>query len=175
MQYIAIKGNRKALKGLGVGIGLSVFAQLTSNYIIMVYAVMIYNKMGTSLDSNISTYITAVAMIFGSIATTYLADKLGRKLTNLISISGSAIGLFLTSAYYYINLNYFSLPEWIPIASLSWVICSSSAGIYPLIQICTVEYLPKKVFINLYFDVPYFIDYFSNFRFKRLASQLSRL
>lgn len=144
---VHVLGNRNALKGLGVGISLAILSQLTANFALMSYAVMVFNKFGTSMDSNKSAYVMALSMIFGSLTNTYLSDSLGRKMTNFISFSGSAIGLFTASAYYYINLNCMDLStyEFVPVVSLSFVIFISSAGILPLVFICTVEYMPKKV------------------------------
>lgn len=108
---------------------------------------MIFEKAGTSLDPYISTIMLAVALILGSIFTTTLADKLGRKFLNIISLLGSAIGLFAVSLYHYLNINGFDLTafDWVPVVSLSFVIFISSTGIIPLSLICSVEYLPPKV------------------------------
>lgn len=78
--------NRSALKGIGIGIALTTLAQFTGNFTITSYAVMIFEKAGTSLDPYTSTIMLAIALILGSIFTTYLADKLGRKFLNIISL-----------------------------------------------------------------------------------------
>lgn len=108
---------------------------------------MTFAKVGTHLDPYMSSIMLAVAQILGSIATTYLADKLGRKMLILVSLMGSACGLLVTALYYYLTLNGYDLSAfaWIPVASLSFVIFISAAGITPLMDVCAVEYLPKKV------------------------------
>lgn len=147
-------GNRSALKGIGIGIALTTFGQCTAIFAITSYAVTTFAKVGTTtIDPYISSIILAVALIIGSLTTTYLADKFGRKMLNLISLMGSACGLLATALYYYLNLRGFgselSTHAWIPIVSLSSVIFFSSAGIATLANVCSVEYLPSKVCYKL--------------------------
>lgn len=119
----------------------------TANFIIMSYAKMIFQKIGTSIDPNQSAYVMAISMTFGALATTYLSDTLGRKWTNLLSFSGSAAGLFTTAGYYYINLYHYDLSsfQFVPVVALAFVIFISSAGVVPLVFICTIELMPKNV------------------------------
>lgn len=109
---------------------------------------MIFEKVGKSLDPHISSIILAVALIFGSLATTYLADILGRRVLNILSLMGSAFGLLSMSIYHYLYVKDFDLSgfSWVPVISLSFVIFISSAGIVSLAFVCSVENLPTKVF-----------------------------
>lgn len=127
-----IKVNRTALKGLGIGIALTSISVLTANLTIISYAIMIFDRSGASLDPYVSSIMLAIALILGSLLTTSLADKLGRKVLNLASLVGSAVGLFAISLYYYLHINGYDLSafEWVPVASLSFVIFISSAGYY---------------------------------------------
>lgn len=123
---------------------LVAFAQFSANLAIINYAVMTFARVGTQLDPYTSSIMLAVALICGSLTTTYLADKIGRKKLNLISLMGSAFGLQTTALYYYLNLIGYNLSAYafIPVVCLSFVIFISSVGIVPL---CSVEYLPSKV------------------------------
>lgn len=89
----------------------------------------------------------AVALILGSLTTTYLADKMGRRTLNLVSLMGSALGLINTALYQFLYLNGFDLSTFafLPVASLCFVMFISSAGIIPLALTCSVENLPSKV------------------------------
>lgn len=113
------------------------------------YAVMIFQELGTAMNPHVCSIVLAISMILGSLASTYLADKLGRKFLNVTSLFGSAFGLFSTALYHYFNLNGFDLTyfKWVPVTSLSFVIFISAAGIWGLSLICSVEYLPHKVCI----------------------------
>lgn len=142
-----ILGNSSALKGLGIGIALTVILQTTAVYAIGIYAVLTFAKVGTYLDPNVSSIILAFAALIGPMTTVQLADKLGRKVLNLLSVIGSAIGLFTAASYHYLHLNGFDLSAyaWIPVCSLSFVIFIASAGVSPLIFLCCIEHLPAKV------------------------------
>lgn len=57
---------RNALKGLGTGIALVVFAQFTANAAITSYSVTIFEKTGTSYDPYLSAIVLAIILILGS-------------------------------------------------------------------------------------------------------------
>lgn len=140
-------GKDGALNGFMSGFALNAFAQLTANFTIISYAVTIFERTGTSIDPYISSIILALALIIGSLLTTYLADMLGRKILNIVSLAGSAVGLFTVSIYYYFHINNYDLASfvWVPVVSLSFVVFISSAGINALAYVCSVECLPSKV------------------------------
>lgn len=126
---------------------LMIFVQTTASFAIVSYSVMTFTKSGASIDPHISSITLAVVLLFGSLTTTYLADRLGRKLLCLISMMGSACGLFITALYHYLCVSGYDLSafDWIPLISISAVIFLSAAGIAPLSIICSVENLPSKV------------------------------
>lgn len=136
--------------GLGIGVALNAFSQFTACFTIMNYGMMTFMKLGIDIDPNVSAITLAISLIFGSLTTTYLADKLGRKTLILISLMGSAFGLLSTALYYYLGLLGYELSAfgWVHIFSLSIVIFLPSAGVTPLAIICSVEYLPTKVIID---------------------------
>lgn len=143
----AFLGNRKAMKGLAIGIAFTIFAQFTACWTILNYAVMTFTKFGNNIDPHISSISLAIALIVGSLANHILADKLGRKKLNLISLMGSAFGLFATAFFYYLNINGYNLTAftWMPVACLIFVIFISSAGIVSLQFVCSIENLPILV------------------------------
>lgn len=135
------------MKAFGIGISLAILAQLTTNFAMVTYAVTIFKKTGTTLNPYASSIVLAVMLILGSSVSTYLADILGRKRLNFISLLGSAVGQLVTSLYHYLYLSGCNLSafSWVPVVSLSFVIFISAAGILPLQLVCVVEYLPPKV------------------------------
>lgn len=139
--------NRRVLKGLAIGCALNSFVQFSANYTIISYATMIFERTGTSIDPYISTIVLALALIVGSLVTTYLADILGRKILNIASLVGSAVGLFALAIYHYFHIKDHDLTSFtlVPVLSLSFVVFISSAGIVALAYVCGVEYLPQKV------------------------------
>lgn len=143
-----LPGNRNAIKGLGISIALVIFGQFTANFAITSYSVQIFQKSGSSfLDPHVSSIILCLTFIPGSLLPTYLADYLGRKVLNFISLMGSAIGLFAVSIYRYLKVNGYDLSgyDWVPLVGVSFVSLISNSGICVLSVICSVENLPSKV------------------------------
>lgn len=140
-------GERNAIKGILIGIVLTLLNQLTGCYVFLTYAVMIFAKIGTSVDPYTSTIILGIVQIAGTLLTTQLADKLGRKVLLNISLVGSVLGQLALVAFLYLDKLGFdvTLFSWVPVASTGFVIFIASVGIVPLLAICTVEMLPPKV------------------------------
>lgn len=132
---------------MGIGFALLICIICTATFEIMSYAVIIFEKAGTSINPNMSSIILVLALICGSLMTTFLADRLGRKLMCLISTMGAACGLSATALFQYFSTNGYDLSSfaWVPVVSLSFVIFIASAGIVPISLICCVENLPPKV------------------------------
>lgn len=146
MPFISV--NRAALKGMSNGIILACLAHFTGYLVFIVYAVLIFKESGvTDIDPYISSIILAVLQLIGNLCTTYCSDSLGRKTLLIISLLGSAFGMFAFALYSYFKHNGFELHafEWVPVTTLSFVICIASAGVVPLMFVCTVEQLPTKV------------------------------
>lgn len=140
--------NRAAIRGIIIGVILSFLTQLCGASTFVTYAAVIFKSVGGSnIDPFIGSITIAVVQILGSLFTTQLSDRLGRKFLVLVSLFGSSIGLILFAFYLYLNDNGYDLSsfEWVPVTCLSFVIFIASAGIIPLALVCTVENLPSKV------------------------------
>lgn len=135
------------MKGFGVGVAMSVFSQISGCFIIINYAVLVFKRTGTLLNINLSSILLAVAILLGPLTTSYFADKLGRKKLNFISMMGSSLGLLCMSLYSYLHLCGYDLSTFsvVPIICLSFVCFIASAGIIPLVVVCSIEYLPPNV------------------------------
>lgn len=119
----------------------------TGTYVITSYAVIIFEETGTSIDPFTASIVLSVIQIFGCLCSTQFADRLGRKVSLLLSLIGSAIGS-LSLAFYLQCVDYgfdFTDYAWLPVLSLSFIIFIASSGIFPLLSVCTVENLPTKV------------------------------
>lgn len=135
------------MKAIFIGIILACLANATGAYALFTYAVLILEKTGTFIDPYYSSVMFGVSQLFGTLGSTHLSDTLGRKALMVISLIGTVFGLLSLCAYIYlmemgIDLHLFT---WLPVASLSFVVCISSAGVIPLCTICTAEILPSKV------------------------------
>lgn len=143
--------NGPALKGLAKAISLTTLSTFTANHMLINYSVMVFERAETPIDPYLQSIFLAFALILGSLSTTYFADILGRKILCIISFLGSAFGLLSLSLYHYLHLKDCDLSAfgWVPVASLSFVIFISAAGVMPLSMICGIEYLPPKVRVVL--------------------------
>lgn len=143
-----ISGNKKAMKGMFIGVAMNTISYFTAYYTLTSYATLIFDRTDSTLFSPyISTILMAVALTFGSLTSTYLADKLGRKCLCNLSLVGSAFGLLAMAIHYYLFLVGCDLSsfKWVPVLSLSFTIFIAAAGIIPLAAVCSVENLPTKV------------------------------
>ncbi|XP_055309481.1 facilitated trehalose transporter Tret1-like isoform X1 [Sitodiplosis mosellana] len=139
--------NRAALKGIGIAIAMVWLFQSTGFFIIVNYASLIYKISGTALKIEISTIVLSVAQILGGLVATQLGDTFGRKTTLIISLFGSAIGLFTFAIHSYLRQNQCDVSHftWVPEVCLSFVIFISSAGIVALANTFVVESFPPKI------------------------------
>lgn len=135
------------MKSIGIGISLALLANFTTCIPMISYSVIVFEKMGTTIDPYVSSIVVALALTSGALISSYFADIFGRKMLNTVSFLGSAIGLFATAfCHYSKQKGYdFGMYAWIPIMSLTFVIFISSAGIMSLLYVSSVEYLPAKV------------------------------
>lgn len=126
---------------------LGILVISSGNFILLNYAILVFTKSGAEINPYKSTVMLFIAQVVGCLCTTELADRLGRKILIVVSVIGSAIGLLTLAAYMYLAENGVDthLFTWIPIASLSFVIFISAAGIIPLSNLYTIELLPYKV------------------------------
>lgn len=140
--------NRAAVKGMLRGGILSALAYLTGYLVFTTYAVVIFQEAGaTNIDPYVASIALAVLQLIGILCTTSLSDTLGRKALLIISLLGSALGLFTFALYSYLRKRgYDVIPfEWVPVISLSFVIFVASAGVVPLMFLSMVEHIPSKV------------------------------
>lgn len=140
-----------------IGIAMNTISYFTAYYTLTSYATLIFDRTDSTLFSPyVSTILMAVALTFGSLTSTYLADKLGRKALCNLSLVGSAFGLLAMATHYYLFLVGYDLSsfKWVPVLSLSFTIFIAAAGIIPLAAVCSVENLPTKV--RSHFDFIHF-------------------
>lgn len=142
--------SQTAVRGLIIGAAMAWFLQLTGCFIIIIYAMLIFKNSYTVLNPHIASIVLATMQIFGGLASTMMSDTFGRKVLLIISLLGSALGLFSFSVYSYLIHVGFDLSNYLalPVVCLSLVIFISNAGIAPLSNVCTVENLPPKVCLH---------------------------
>lgn len=138
------------MKGILICVTLSSLDQLTGVYVFLTYPVVIFKQVGTEpiLDPHTSSIVVAIIKIAGALSTTKFCDSLGRKALLMFSFVGSALGLFSFALYAHLKKSgYANFPafDWLPLICVSFVTYVCAAGIIPLLSLCTVELLPRKV------------------------------
>lgn len=140
--------NRATVKGLIISMSLSWFLGTTGIYTIMNYASFLFEQTGSILDVNVSAIILGVALIIGGLVSTQLGDTFGRKIMIAVSLLGTIFALAALTVYSLLRHNNYEVSNflWLPLASLSFLIFITSAGILALFSTCAVENFTPKVY-----------------------------
>lgn len=75
----------EARKALMIGTVLMILAQLSGVYAMVTYADIIIKEAGTSLSPSSSVIAVSIVQVCGTYVSTVLADRAGRKVSNIIS------------------------------------------------------------------------------------------
>lgn len=143
---------------LFVGIGLSIFQQITGINAILYYAPEIFKSFGSNTDSSLlqTSLLGVVNMIF-TIVAIYLVDKLGRKPLLYIGSTGMFVALAIVgiAAYYQIT------SAWLlPFLLLFMASFSISWG--PVVWVLLSEIFPNRV-RSLALSLAVFVQWIANF------------
>lgn len=158
--------NRPALIGILNGSILASLAFLTGYMVFATYSVTIFQATGTSIDPYMSSIAFASLQLIGNLCTASFSDSLGRKTLLIVSLLGSALGLYSFSLYCYLIHNGYRAPEfdWIASTAFLFVIFTSSCGVVPLMFLGMIEQLPLKVwFVRFNFCSCFFLYHFFSF------------
>lgn len=112
------------------------------------YAVVIFSEAGAKyVDPHVSAIWMAALQLIGNFWTAKLSDTVGRRALVILSLLGSACGLFTFSLYCFLGSIGFNMSdfEFVPVASLLFSVFISSAGVVPLMFLGMVEHTPFKV------------------------------
>ncbi|KAJ9581682.1 hypothetical protein L9F63_023146 [Diploptera punctata] len=130
---ISTKGTRRALLLM---LGLITVQQFGGNMAIMSNAQEIFRTSGgDALDPSISAIIMGIIQLVVSVVTSFLVDRLGRRILLLISTIGCATSLFTLGTYQYLTLKVgldTSHWNWLPLFSLMMFLVSYCLGLGPL-------------------------------------------
>lgn len=122
--------------------------QFSGCFALINYSATIFRDSGSDIDPHLSSIILAAIQVAGTYVSTFLVDRLGRRVLLITSASATSVGLTVMGVYSYLgshlqwNMTAFS---WVPVTSLSFVIFIASIGILPLPFVVLAEVLPQKV------------------------------
>lgn len=123
-----------ARKGMIIGIVLAFLSQLCGSYIIITYGSTIFDKSGTNISKEASSIVLAIVQTIGTVFSAKFVETQGRKILLVISLAGCTFGQLALAAYLFCDsLGYdMSMLNWLPVASLAFVILVSGIGILSL-------------------------------------------
>lgn len=108
------------------------------------YAATIFKEAGSTLSPIHSSIVIMTMQLLANFVALFLADRLGRRTLNVVSMFGSSIGLISVGLYslYRDQLHSYN---WIPIVAISSTVIIQAVGMLPLYFVVMTEILPKKV------------------------------
>lgn len=112
--------DRGLRKGLTICIALMVFQQFSGILAVMSYAETIFSLAGGVIPSALSVILLGLVGTVTNIISTFLVDRMGRKMLLTSSCIVEALSLFTLGAYFYLlnaGVNVSAL-SWVPVASL---------------------------------------------------------
>lgn len=119
---------------------------MSGNFAILTYATTIFENLNSKLDSNLCTIILGVAQLLGMIITVFVADRVGRRILLLTSLSGMALGeLTIAGLKYFASKEFLMENGWCGLATMCFISFSSSVGVAAVTILIIVEILPIKV------------------------------
>lgn len=137
-----------AVRGMLIGSALMVLNILSGTLLLLNYASSIFSNSGSDLDPNTSSIIMITVQLAGTYVATFLIDRVGRRVLLITSCLGSATGMTIMGVFSYLaSLDMYDLSDlnWVPVASVSMALFSSSIGLMPLVFVVLAEVLPNKV------------------------------
>lgn len=145
--YFFFTGTPAARKGLLIGVCLMAINQFSGCFALINYSATIFKDSGSDINPNLSSIILASIQVLGTYVSTFLVDKVGRKILLVISCSSTSAGLSIMGLYSFLDKQGYDLQSfnWVPVASLSFVIFIASIGILPLPFVVLAEVLPQNV------------------------------
>uniref|UniRef100_A0AAG5DAG9 Major facilitator superfamily (MFS) profile domain-containing protein n=1 Tax=Anopheles atroparvus TaxID=41427 RepID=A0AAG5DAG9_ANOAO len=140
----AAPASRKALM---IGFLLVSFNQLSGCFALINYNAQIFADAGSDIEPNTAAMVVGAIQIVGSYGSTLLFDRCQRKHLYISTSFFAAFGLFAMGTHGYLKSQHIdvSAVNWIPVASLSFVIFIASVGLLPLTFVVLSEILPPKI------------------------------
>ncbi|KAJ8874916.1 hypothetical protein PR048_022806 [Dryococelus australis] len=139
--------NRGARKAIIIGIGLVLNNQLSGITAVVSYSVTIFQASGSVMSPNISAIVVGALQLSAVYLTTFLIDRVGRKVLLLgsnitITVCLTSLGLF----FYLKNHNYdVNSLGWVPIVSLCVFVIAFAMGSGTIALVVISEIFPPHV------------------------------
>ncbi|CAL8083185.1 unnamed protein product [Orchesella dallaii] len=140
---------RGSLKAIGITFALMVFQQLCGVNAVIFFAASIFSAAQTNLDANVCAIIIGVDILFAVFLTSFLIDKLGRRMLLFISLLGLTVCLSGLGIFFYLQLKNDGITpngiSWVPLVCLMVFMILYNIGIGPLAWFLMSEIIPTDV------------------------------
>ncbi|ODM88818.1 Facilitated trehalose transporter Tret1-2 [Orchesella cincta] len=127
---------RGSLKAIGITFALMVFQQLCGVNAVIFFAATIFSAAQTNLDANVCAIIIGVDILFAVFLTSFLIDKLGRRMLLFISLLGLTVCLSCLGVFFYLQRKNDGITpsgiSWVPLVCLMLFMILYNIGIGPL-------------------------------------------
>lgn len=127
-ELLVVKSNRKALLA---GIFLRATPHLAGMAVFLTYTQYIFQQCGGNFSPADSSIIFSVVMLVGSVSSSVITGRLGRKLPLALSLAGCSFSLMCLAAYFYLieqMLVDFSNFKWVPLTLILMYVLFFSLG-----------------------------------------------
>ncbi|KAJ6649315.1 Facilitated trehalose transporter Tret1 [Pseudolycoriella hygida] len=134
-------------KSFIIGIALILLHEFCGCFTMINYTATIFAESGSNISPNLSAIICGAIQLLGTLVSTKLVDRAGRKFLLIVSSFGAGISLVALGTYTYLNsIGYYVQPfSWVAIASFSSMLFLASCGIIPLPYVILSEVMPHKI------------------------------
>ncbi|XP_078037488.1 facilitated trehalose transporter Tret1 [Augochlora pura] len=140
--------DKATIKGLVISMGLFGGQQLCGIFAMISYTETIFGISGSSLTPNASAIIVGVIQVIGSLLSTSLMERLGRRPLLLISSGGMCICHYILGLFCYAQMLQYDVNSvnWIPIVALSVYVIAYNLGFGPGPYVVSAEVLSRDVY-----------------------------
>ncbi|XP_049833680.1 facilitated trehalose transporter Tret1-2 homolog [Schistocerca gregaria] len=140
--------SRASLKGFANVIVLSANLQFCGSYVVLNYAVMMFDEAGGSVPSEVATIVLGALQVVGTVASVVAVDRLGRR--PLLFLSNGVVGTSVTVMGVYMYLKQdtqtdLSSVGWLPATCLSIYILMLSFGLNSLPHVVVLEIVAPRI------------------------------
>lgn len=138
------KKQRIAIKTLIIGVGLSIFQQITGINAVIYFAPKIFEQAGYT-DVSASLYATigiGIINVFATLVSVWLLDKVGRRPFLLVGSLGMALSLVVLAFAFYTNQ--LNIDQIAPISLMAYV-AFFAIGLGPVVWVVISEIYPLQV------------------------------
>ncbi|XP_059617699.1 uncharacterized protein LOC132262445 [Phlebotomus argentipes] len=116
-------------------------------FAIVTYTTSIFQEAGSDLSPNLSAIVVAAIQVVGSLISSWLVDRAGRRVLLIVSATGTALCHTALGAHLFLKASGVDMSAygWLPLSALSGAVFICNIGINNLPFFIFAEFLPPKI------------------------------